>query len=234
MGFFNLFKKKEKENEKPKDFDVLSGEGLIGYIQANLEEPTNENVLKALEKIAQPDDDLEHLTAEGELPWGWHTHNKEFISKIDSDYSRSLNRWLDSRNKSPMEELTALKKFVSYLERLEKTCKSKGECFEFYFREIIASQDYIQKRKEELSELEKNIDSLQEAYDRKKQNLIGLDEKIVQKLIENDGIIQADFIKLFDPSIKNEVSEKLYYWDKDGKITRQKSGRSYILHYIKK
>lgn len=211
MGLFDFFKKNKKENENTTRFEVIVKAGT---------NPTT-----------KPDVDWEHLTDEGELPVGWTYHNKEFTDRINNEFSYFLHLWLDSRNKSPRELRAALKSFVLYLEDIERICKSKGECFEFYFREIIASQDYIQERKEELSELENNIESLQEAYDRKKQNLIGLEEKIVQKLIENDGILQADFIRLFDPSIKNEVSEKLYYWDKGGKITRQKSGRSYILHF---
>lgn len=93
---------------------------------------------------------LEHLDENGELPFGWVYRNKDFVNKINAEYSRFLNVWLESRSKSPKEQYAALKSFVIYLEDVEKLCKSKGECFEFWFYEILITPDYIQKRKEEL------------------------------------------------------------------------------------
>ena len=190
-----------------------------------------ENVLKALDALAKPDDDLKHLTADGELPWRWHSHNKEFISKINEEYTHILNMWLDSRSKSPKEQYSALKSFLVYLEDVEKLCKSKGECFELWYYEILTTPDYIQERKKELQELYENLESLQDAYINKQNNLNGIEEKIVQLLKENDGIIQSEFIKMFDTSVKDELSKILYDWDKEGKIERTKSGRSYALQY---
>ena len=31
--------------------------------------------------------DLEHLTKEGELPLGWHSHTKEVTDKVKNEYS---------------------------------------------------------------------------------------------------------------------------------------------------
>lgn len=229
MGFFDLFKRKEAEKEK--DFNVLSGSGMVDYIRSNLKEPTDENVLKVLEKVAQPDADQEHLTAEGDLPWGWHTLNKEFTEGIGGEFTYFLNKWIDSKSKSPEERYSALKSFVLYLEDAGQLCKSKGECFEFWYYKILTSQDYISKRKAELHELEENLQFLQEMYILKQNNMVGLEEKIINLLKENDGIIQSEFIKLFDASVKDELSKILYYWEKAGMIERIKQGRSYILHF---
>ena len=100
-----------------------------------------------------PVEDFEHLTKEGELPFGWLYRNKDFVDKINSEYSYFLNMWLDSRSKSPKEQYAALKSFVLYLEDVEKLCKSKGECFEFRFYEILASKNYIEQRKNDLEKL---------------------------------------------------------------------------------
>ena len=97
---------------------------------------------------------LEHLDENGELPWGWHSRNKDFIEKINNEYSFFLNNWLNSRNAEPKKQYEALKSFVLYLEDVEKLCKSKGECFEFWFYEILTSKDYLQKRKDELKKLQ--------------------------------------------------------------------------------
>lgn len=94
----------------------------------------------------------EHLE-NGELPWGWVTRNKEFCDGINCEYSHFLNAWVQSRNKTPTEHYSALKSFVIYLEDVEKLCKSKGECFDFWFHEILTSKGYMEKRKTELEEL---------------------------------------------------------------------------------
>lgn len=112
-------------------------------------------------------DCLDRLTEAGELPFGWVYHNKNFVDKINHEYSVFLNIWLDSRNKSPMEQYSALKSFVLYLEDVEKLCISKGECFEFWYYEILTSKDYIPKRKNELHELVINMDALQKKYELK-------------------------------------------------------------------
>ena len=145
-----------------------------------------------------------------------------------------LNKWIDSRKKSPKELYNALKSFVTYLEDVEYLCKSKGECYEFWFREILTTPDYITKRKNELNELSQNLEALQRQYEKKKSELLSLDSRITKALIENDGILQSDFIKKFDPLIENEVREKLYYLSKEGKLQRIKTGRSYTLHYNSK
>ena len=96
---------------------------------------------------------FETLTQEGELPWGWISRNKDFVDKIQNEYSYFMQNWIDSMGKEPLRQYEALKSFVLYLEEAEKLCKSKGECFEFWFYEILASPDYIEKRKAELKEL---------------------------------------------------------------------------------
>ena len=99
----------------------------------------------------------DRLTSDGDLPFGWVTKNKEFCDKINSEYSYFLHTWLDSRKMSLMEQYQALKSFILYLEDVERLCKSKGECFEFWFREVLTSEDYIDMRKKELEKLQAKI-----------------------------------------------------------------------------
>lgn len=151
MALFDFMKKKSVKKESEQN--IFCGEGLVDYIKSNLEEPTQKNVSKVLDRVAKPDDDLDHLTKDGDLPWGWHSYAKEFTDKIDGEYSYFLNMWLESRNKSPKEQYSALKSFVLYLEDAAKLCRAKGECFEFWFYNILTSSDYIDKRKKELNDL---------------------------------------------------------------------------------
>lgn len=179
------------------------------------------------------------LTPDGELPWGWVTKNKEFCDKINSEYSYFLNMWCEASNKSPKEQYPALKSFAMYLEDVQKLCKTKGECFEFWFREILTAEGYIEKIKKELEELTANLDVLQKEYETKKQKqeeqqrkVVEMKNDVVMLLKENDGILQSDFWKLFDDEIsRSAASDIVYSLLKEGKIERTKSGRSYILHY---
>lgn len=174
--------------------------------------------------------DLEHLDENGDLPWGWHTHNKAFTEKINNEYSYFLNMWLDSKKQEPKKQYEALKSFVLYLEDVEKLCKSKGECFEFWFSQILTSPNYLDQRKEELANLTANFKEIENSYKKKEKELVDLDERIVKILKDNPNIIQADFVKMFDPIIQSDVKEKLYYMNKTGCLQRTKTGRSYTLN----
>lgn len=178
-----------------------------------------------------PVEDFEHLDENGELPFGWIYKNKDFVEKINSEFSFFLNNWLDSKNCEPKKQYESLKSFITYLEDVERLCKSKGECFEFWFYEILTSKDYLQKQKNELAYFTTNFDEIEKNFLKKESELIDLDARIVKMLKDNPNIIQADFVKLFDATIQSEVKEKLYYMDKSGILERNKSGRSYILNY---
>lgn len=179
--------------------------------------------------------DFEHLTKNGDLPFGWLSRNKEFTEKINNEYLYFWKMWLETRDKSPKELYPALKSFVLYLEDAEKLCKSKGECFELWFYELIASKEYIAKLKGELDELTANFDTLQKDYENKllkEEKIKTMKPDVICLLKENDGILQSDFWKLFDDEIcKAAASDIVYALLKEGKIERTKSGRSYILHY---
>ena len=183
--------------------------------------------------------DFEHLTKEGELPFGWVHRNKVFVEKINNEHSYFLNQWLNSRTGSPQNQYATLKSFIMHLEDVEKLCKSKGECFEFWFYNILTSPDYIQKRKNELENLATNMVSLQEEYvlnsrkeEEKQRKIITMKSDVITLLKENDGILQSDFWKLFDDEIcRSAASDIVYALVKEGKIERTKSGRSFILKY---
>ena len=209
--------------------------GLFDFIKKKSQTILNPEVLDA--QVVQ-DDNLEHLTKDGELPWGWIYKNKEFTDKINNEYSYFLNAWLNSKNKSPMERYAPLKSFVLYLEDVQKLCVSKGECFELWFYECIASKDYIEKRKNELNHLVVNMDSLQEhkvqkqKEEEKQKRIVEMKSDVILLLKENDGILQSDFWKLFDDEMcRMAASEIVYALTKEGKIERIKSGRTYTLHY---
>ena len=97
---------------------------------------------------------LEHLTEEGELPFGWVTKHKDFTEKIEREYSYFLDCWISLRGSYTVEEYGALKTLVIYLDDVKKLCEAKGECFLFWYNHILTSSGYAEKRIEELKELE--------------------------------------------------------------------------------
>ena len=171
-------------------------------------------------------DSLDKLV-DGDLPWGWITYNNDFIEPIETQYRYFLNMWVNARNKSPKVLYSSLKSFVMYMEDVEKLCKSKGECFEFWFNEILTGKGYLKQRKQELKILSENLSKSQNAYEYKQDLLLNLDSTLLNFLQNNNGILQKDVYKQFDPSIKSDVQNLLYDWEKSGKIKRIKLGNTY-------
>lgn len=219
MGIFKLFKKKSKT---PKDLSKSE----------NLEDITN--TLLENNMISVPKDDnhntfggsLDKLV-DGDLPWGWVAHKKDFIEPIEKEYSYFLQSWLDARNGSPKELYSALKSFVLYMKDVEELCKSKGECYEFWFTECLTGKDYLKNRQQELDQLSKTVQIQQTEYERKQKLLPVLESSLTDFLQNNQDILQKDVYKNFDPCVKPEIQHLLYDWEKSGKIQRTKVGNTY-------
>lgn len=163
------------------------------------------------------------------LPCGWTYQNRDFIKPIEKEYSRLLSLWTASISKSPNELYTALSNFVTYMETVKNTCKGKDKNFEIWFEEILTAKGYLEKRKNELLDLERNLVSLQTQYEQKQLLLPTLDQDLFAYLSNNDDILQTDVYKHFDPALKEEIQSRLYFWARDGKIIRIKKGRTYTI-----
>lgn len=105
-------------------------------------------------------EDLTRLDADGELPWGWAYAHRDFTDRILSEYKYFLEAWIASRGSGVLKEYAALKSFVIYMNDAKMLCESNGECFIKWFYDIIADQEYIEKRASELQYIEENIDEL--------------------------------------------------------------------------
>lgn len=106
-------------------------------------------------KKKKPEPEQEHLE-NGNLPFGWICRNKDFVEKIQNEYTYFLEMWIGSRTKSSQAQYESLKSFVLYMEAVEKLCKSKGECFEFWFNEVLTGKGYLEKRRSELNAMERD------------------------------------------------------------------------------
>lgn len=234
MGLFDILKKKAAppQREELDNFNPLDVNSVIGYIKTNNPNATVEEVANVFSKLAEPEEDQEHLTPEGGLPWGWHTVHKKETARYEAQYQKKWTAWHDSRFSSPAEQLAALEAFVGYMSRTKKTLAKKGECFN-YWRDELFTDDFLERWSKELDNMRENIDRLEGEYEEKQAfetNILPTLEKKLLKIIkEQPGISQKDIYKLFDPIAKSYISEKLYQAGKSGKIIREKSGNTYKL-----
>ena len=86
---------------------------------------------------------------------------------------------------------------------------------------------YIDRFKKELDDLKLNYTRLKQDEVQKSKELVDLDSRIIKALKSNPGILQKDIYALFDPVVKADVQERLYFWEKEGKIKREKTGSTY-------
>lgn len=234
MGFFDLFKKKpqRQQHKEPDDFNPLDINSVIGYVKRQKPDASAEDVAKIIGKLAEPDADQDHLTPEGDLPWGWITVHKDFSEKISNEYRYFLNSWIESRKQSPRLEYAALKSFVRYMEEVRSLCKSKGECYE-YWRISLFDDEYFNRRKLDLDRIGQNIENMETAYQKKqaleREIVPTLEKELLKIIYESPGILQKDLYKMFDADLKNYIQELLYFSEKNGKIVREKSGNTYKL-----
>ena len=120
------------------------------------------------------------------------------------------------------------------MQDVKKLCASKGECYEFWCNEILIGKGCLEKRTEELKDLENNLEDLEEKYKKRAffetEILPNLENELLKIIKENPGIIQKDIYKKFDQDLKSDISSLLYFMAKDGKIKREKAGNSYKLN----
>ena len=210
--------------------------GVFSSLFGKKNDKKNDDKQKVITKT-NSNEKLEKLV-DGELPWGWLYANKAFVDKIQNEYNYFLNNWITSKTKGVKEEYSSLKSFVLYIKDVRKLVYSMNECFVKWYDDII-SADYLSTREKELKHIEENYDHLiQEENQRKeKEKLInemscGLDVELLSIIQKNPGILQSEVYGKYDPVLKEKISEILYFMNIDGKITREKNGRSYKL-YIK-
>lgn len=232
MGLFGLFSKKKKqtletqEPEIPDDFNPLDIDSVIRYIKKRKPGISDKEAWVIFEKVCAPDKDQDHLTPDGKLPYGWYSVHKDFIEKIESEYNAIADKYYDSRNKGVLNEFSALKAYVVYMKDVEKLCCKKGECFALWASICVARPNTIQLLEEKLQNMESNLDELLKTERIMNKLRIELPKVISAK----SGILQTDIYKLFDSDIKPHIRETLRLMEREGLITREKSGRTYSLY----
>lgn len=226
MGLFDLFKKKpDKVSDDFNPFDLNSTKNYIRKrVKAENPFATEREINRITNEVLSPKrENLDHLTSDGDLPFGWLYANKDFIECIESEYRHFSDAYYNA--KCVKEKHSALKFLVQYREDIKKLCQSKGECFEFWATAILigpGAEDDLKK----LQYMEEHLDELL-----KQEAETEYIKKTLPAIIKKEpGVIQADLYKRFHPDCKGIISSELYYMEKRGQIIREKSGRSYALY----
>lgn len=143
------------------------------------------------------------------------------------------------KEKNVNKKIELLLKSIYYCELLYEFCDNNGLTkYAKIWRECNAtygvSFDYLDRLKETLNEIQTNY----EIYKQQEitntyieQNSIKIKEQILDIIKNNSGILQTTLYKNFDINIKSFISEVLYYFAKENKITREKKGNTYALFY---
>lgn len=173
-------------------------------------------------------------TSENELPFGWYTKNEAFIKPRDSRLYELSSAAFHSI--SVDEEKKNIKAYLTYFAEYKKECSSKGKYFKLYFEQMHMKFDEkkysspTQRFEDRLKEIEENYDVLVQEEVEARLSLQTLDDDLMDMIKSNPGILQSELVKQFPECVKPEVTERLYFWAKDGKIRREKNGRSYSLY----
>ncbi len=237
MGLFDVFKNKpqplpQQQSPSP-DFNPLDINSVIEYVHELQPNATAQEVADTVSKLAEPDEDQDHLTPDGDLPWGWYRIHKQDTTMIELRYRKHWQAWFDSRNSQPAKHLANLETFVNCMEQIRKQCVQKGECFN-YWRNELFDDEFLASRSKELSEMKENAEALKQEYDAnvafERDILPTLERRLLTIISSSQGILQKDLYKMFDQAGKKYIQEKLYYAEKAGKINREKCGSTYKLY----
>lgn len=174
------------------------------------------------------------LTEDGELPWGWAYRNKEFTDAAQAEVMFFYDEYYKHRYGEPRKKYAALKSLLLYIDDAKKIYAKKGECFLFWFVNLWAKDEEVQQLTEELRYIEEHFDELEEEYkkDQYIQNVLipDLTKKVLELVKNNPGILQTEAYTYFEPEVKDYVQGVFRNLSNEGKIKREKHGRTFKLY----
>lgn len=100
-------------------------------------------------------EDLDHLTPEGELPFGWMAHNQEIVKKMDDEWF--FFRSAVDHASDPIKKYGAMKSYLLYLEDGKKHYTDMNECVGKYFEQYYCDNPFTEKVRDQFAKLEKEL-----------------------------------------------------------------------------
>lgn len=168
---------------------------------------------------------LDRLTPEGELPWGWIYENRDFVKDVEQEYKIFFDSWISAKRESVKVRYAALKSLVLYTEDIKSLCAKKGECFARWASINVADDSMLEELKNELKYIEDHRAELEEKYEMEQR----IQKQLPGIVRDNPGILQTEVYKMFPTDYKSYVSSELHRMEREGKIIREKNGRTYSL-----
>ena len=157
---------------------------------------------KKSKKSANLLDDMEHLGADGELPWGWHIHHDlEFTDRVESKFNYFRTQWTSRSSGSPQDECAALHSLLLCMDDIQRTSDQKGECYSFWCSEHLINQEWKKYLQSRLEYLTKNMDKemaeyhAKIQYEKRRSDFAATvtEANILETIKQNNGILQKNF-----------------------------------------
>lgn len=135
------------------------------------------------------------------------------------------------------DEILLLQSLIDSYRELKAKCYSLGPDYIDYMRasweEVRQGKPdgpgYITRYETRLKYLKENYEELRYQETRHEESLVDLQPKLMSSISENQPILQSEIYKLFDISVKSDIRDMLYALEKEGKIKREKHGKSYLI-----
>ena len=229
MGLFDKIKKKKQQALVEKSMADFEKAEDINQMSKAIKPLFEAGILNEGNMFAE---DLEHLTPEGNLPFGWHQSAPE-IEEMDEKLGSLIDVYVNLHKSggSVDAKIEIIHGILAYLAEYKAYCYGKNECYIKYFSDSYEhchnsrNPDFTMQSQYEgfLQELLDNYDAL-----KLRETLIKtLPDDLMNYLKANNGILQKDVYKAFDKVVKNDIQNLLYQWSKDGCIKREKEGSTY-------
>lgn len=180
--------------------------------------------------------------------------------KADFDKNLEIIHWIDSHpdvkikddeianfidvycslqnNNAPIDmQLDNLKKLVAFFDDYKAYCSSQNDNryikhfnkqYEHCHNSRTKDFSLVDSYKDRLQEILDNYDNIKKHQELQKT----IETDLLYFLKENNNILQKDIYKSFDTTLKSDIQSLLYYWHKEGKISREKQGNTYIITII--
>ncbi len=139
------------------------------------------------------------------------------------------------------DEIVMLESLIECYEEIKRRCHALGPDYVDYFikawENVRKGKDdgpgYITRYKKRLKYIRENYDELVRKESLHEGESKNLEKRVLAVLKAHTEILQTDVYKSFDPIVKSDIQSILYFMEKNGRITREKSGRTYIIRFVR-
>ena len=153
------------------------------------------------------------------IPFGWMSYHPDFVKQC-GNIEIELRKQCQDANDS----LSAYEDCLHSCEQYEHEFSEQGVYFQRYFHSMVTES--LLKSMEQMKERT----AQNEKYNEK---IKAMESKVIQILESQESILQSDLVKQFSKDLASLVRDYVKELEEDGRITKEKEGRSYRLRMKK-